>query len=217
MKSNPNSIIVFCAHSDDQILGVGGTLAKYAKEGKDITTVIFSYGESSHFWLQRKVTVEMRVKEAQKADRVIGGSGVIFFGLTENKFADETDEKDIFHRIIALITDLKPSKIFTHNTDDPHPDHRAVTKIVLDALFEMDYKCDVYSFQIWSPIKFTERNSPKLVVDISDTFKTKMEALNCFKSQKLSVYILLPSMFFSVLIQGINNHKRFAEVFYKIR
>jgi N-acetylglucosamine malate deacetylase 1 len=210
MKSDPNSILVFCAHSDDQILGVGGTIAKYAKEGKKITTVIFSYGESSHPWLQRKVTVEMRVKEAQKADKVVGGSGVIFLGLTENKFPTETDEKDIFHRIIELIKDLKPAKIFTHNTDDPHPDHRAV------ALFDMDYKRDVYSFQIWSPIKFTERNSPKLVVDISKYFRIKLNALDCFKSQKLSVYTLFPSMYVNLLINGINNNVKYAEVFYKV-
>jgi len=217
MKSNPNSVIVFCAHSDDQILGVGGTLAKYTKEGKKVTTVIFSYGESTHPLLQRKVTVEMRVKEAQKADKIIGGSRVIFLGLKENKFFDETDEKDIFNRIIALIKDLKPSKIFTHNIDDPHPDHRAVTKIVKDVLDEMEYKCDVYSFQIWSPIKFVERNSPKLIVDISNTFKTKIEALKCFKSQKVSIYTLFPFMFLGILINGINNNMKYAEVFYKIR
>lgn len=37
-------ILVIVAHSDDQMLGPGGTLVKYAKEGKEIHTVIFSYG-----------------------------------------------------------------------------------------------------------------------------------------------------------------------------
>jgi N-acetylglucosamine malate deacetylase 1 len=216
MKGDENSVVVFCAHSDDQILGVGGTIAKYAKEGKKVHTVIFSYGENTHFWLQRKVTVEMRVKEAQKADKVVGGAGVIFLGLKESQFLNETDEKDIVNRIIELIKDLKPSKIFTHNKDDPHPDHRAVVRIVQDALFDMDYKCDVYSFQIWSPIKFTERNSPRLIVDISKYFRAKRDALDCFKSQKLSVYTLFPSMYVNLLINGINNNIKYAEVFYKI-
>ena len=104
------SVFVICAHSDDQILGPGGTLAKYAKEGKEIFTIIFSYGETSHFWLKKKVSAEIRVKEAQNADKVIGGSGVVFFGLKEGKFFEEVKNKDIKDKVKKLLKEKKSSR-----------------------------------------------------------------------------------------------------------
>ncbi|MDO8660733.1 MAG: PIG-L family deacetylase, partial [Candidatus Woesearchaeota archaeon] len=82
----PQTILTICAHNDDQIVGAGGTLAKYAAEGKRIRTVICSFGESSHPHLKREIIVERRVKESLRADKILGGSGVAYFGLAEGKF-----------------------------------------------------------------------------------------------------------------------------------
>ncbi|MEK6845367.1 MAG: PIG-L family deacetylase, partial [Nanoarchaeota archaeon] len=43
----PETVVVFGAHSDDFVIGAGGTIAKYQQEGKKILAVVFSYGESS--------------------------------------------------------------------------------------------------------------------------------------------------------------------------
>ncbi len=214
------SVMIVCAHSDDQILGAGGTMAKYAKEGKDIFTVIFSYGAVTHPWKKEKLSTGTRVKESQKADKIIGGSGVIFFGLNDGKFIVESHEKDIINRLIELIKKHKPKKIFTHNIDDPHPDHRDVRKILLDVLFEMNYICDLYAFQVYTPFKLKRRNVPKLVVDISDTFKLKIQALKAFKSQvnfyAFINWIPIVSTFMRDFFNGLNNNHKFAEIFYKI-
>src|SRR3989344_6395589 len=97
------SILVLCAHSDDQILGLGGTLAKYSNEGKKITIIIFSYGEKSHPWLKKKVTVRMRVKESQEAGKVIGAEKTIFMGLEEGRFPDDIEAKGIHEKIKRLV------------------------------------------------------------------------------------------------------------------
>ncbi|MDO8740104.1 MAG: PIG-L family deacetylase [Candidatus Woesearchaeota archaeon] len=211
------SIIVICSHSDDQIFGPGGTLAKYAKEGKEIYTIVLSYGESSHPHFQRKVAVETRVDEAKKADEVIGGKGVVFIGLKEGKFRLQAEEKNMKENIKKIIKKIKPSKIFTHTSDDPHKDHRETYQLVMEIADELSYKGDVYSFAIWNPLKIGKRNLPKLVVDISDTFKTKINALNCFESQKLSLLFLLWSVYLKAIVNGLKNKCRFAEVFWKER
>jgi LmbE family N-acetylglucosaminyl deacetylase len=203
------SILVFCAHSDDHIFGVGGTMAKYAKEGADIHTVIVYYGEGSHPWLKRKVTVKMRVKEAQKADKVIGGAGVVFLGLKEHS-------KDMEKKIRSIIRDTSPTKVFTHAADDPHPEHRIVLKMVLDSI-DKRMACDVYSFDIWNPLDFRKREHPKMYVDITDTFKTKLEALECFPSQWLSKLGLMWRVYASAIINGWKNNCEYAERFYKVR
>ena len=48
-------MLVVCAHPDDNILGAGGTIAKYSSEGKKVITVIASYGESGNPWLKENV------------------------------------------------------------------------------------------------------------------------------------------------------------------
>ena len=211
------SVFVICAHSDDQILGPGGTLAKYAKQGKEIFTIILSYGETSHFWLKKKVSVEIRVKEAQNADNVIGGSGVVFFGLTEGKILEDVKDKKIKDRIKELIKEKKPIKIFTHSVDDAHDDHRAVYKIVTELTDEINYKGDLLSFDIWHIIDFKKREKPKLYVDITDNFKTKMKALHCFRSQRLVMLFPYINVYIKAFINGLKNDCKHAEKFYKIK
>lgn len=216
-KQKEENILVFCAHSDDQIFGPGGTLAKYAKEGKNIYTYIFTYGELTHPHFKRQVIVKIRVKESQAADEEIKGQGVNFFGLSETKFIEEAKEKEIYSKISAIILEKKPTKIFTHNADDPHADHRAVNKIVLDSLEELKSNADVYAYDVWSPLSLAYRKNPKLVVDISKTFKVKIKALSHFESQKLAMLMLLWSVYAKAIKNGIFNGYRYAEVFYKIR
>lgn len=209
-KGTKESILVICAHSDDHILGVGGTMAKYAKEDGEVNTVIVYYGEGSHPWLKRKVTVEMRVKEAQKADKVIGGSGVVFLGL-KGDFSEE-----IKKTVRKIIREKMPTKIFTHASDDPHPEHRVVLDTVLGSI-DKRMACDVYSFDIWNPLDFRKREHPKMYVDITNTFKIKLDALRCFKSQWLAMMVLMWNVYASAILNGWKNNCKYAEKFYKVR
>ncbi len=212
-----NTVIIFCAHSDDQIFGVGATIAKYAKEGKEIFTYIFSFGELSHPWLKRNVSIKMRVKESFEADKVVGGKGIRFFDLKEGKFVEGAKKIKLQATIQKIILEKKPSKIFTHSVDDPHPDHNDVHNMVLKALDRIDYKCDVFTFDIWNWIAVKDRDSPRLVVDAGQTFQLKIKALRKFKSQWAALFTLLPSVYIRAIYHGIKNKMTFAEVFRKIR
>ena len=162
------SILVICAHSDDQIIGAGGAIAKYAREGYDIHTIILSFGESVKPHLRREVISKVRIKEAQKADKIIGGKGVVFLGLNS----------------------------------------------------------ELYMFEVWHLLNLKKRSKPKLVIDTSDTFKTKIAALKAFKSQidlfTFYNYLVLNNFFFFLIyikdtLNGIKYSTKYAEVFYKVR
>ncbi len=211
------NIIIFCAHNDDQVIGCGGTIAKYSKEGKKVMTIIFSYGELSHPHLQRKVVVKTRVKESLKAEKILGGSGIIYLGLDEGKFAQQIKDKKVDKRLKSMIKEKKPAKIFTHSSDDPHPDHRAVNSIITKILEEMNYKDELYSFDIWNFLQTKKRNTPKLIVDISNTFKKKVEAFKANKSQQITIFTLMGSVYLKAIINGWNNNYKYAEVFRKLR
>jgi len=217
MAKKKEIVVVICAHSDDQILGPGGTLAKYSKEGKEIFTIIFSYGEISHIWLKRKVGIEIRVKEAQEADKVIGGSGVVFFGLKEGNFVNGIEERNIKEKLKNIIKEKKPFRIFTHVMDDAHEDHRVVCNTVKEILDDTGYKGDLLGFDIWNVVDIKKRNLPKVYIDVTDNFSVKMKALNCFKSQTYAMLIPYVTSYISSFINGLKNECRRAEKFYKIR
>ncbi|MFH1506221.1 MAG: PIG-L family deacetylase [archaeon] len=219
-----NTILVFCAHSDDQVFGPGGTLAKYAKEGKTIYTVIFSYGEGSHPHFKKDIIVKTRMKEAIKADKIIGGKSVEFFGLPDNKkFKSEFDNRNLHEKLKEMVVEYAPAKIFTHSDTDTHHHHRLVNEMVLRAVDDLKQKIPVYTFDVWNFFGVRRYNTPKLVIDISDTFKTKMSALRVFKSQLKPLNYMIGNNFLYLqvyindFIEGLIYRKRFAEVFYKVR
>ena len=211
------TIIVFCAHNDDQIIGAGGTLSRYSKEGKKVITVIFSYGEGSHPWLKRKEIIHTRVKESIKTKKILGEEKLIFLGLRENNFKEDFIKKDVKKKIIKLITKYCPSKIFTHSIDDPHPDHKDIYNLITGITSKIDYKGHLFSFDVWNPINLRKRNSPRLVVDISKTFKNKIKAIKLHKSQKFAMFSLLWVVYSKAIINGLDSNCMYAEVFYKIR
>jgi len=211
------NILVICAHPDDEVFGAGGTIAKYSKEGFNVDVLIFSYGEQSHPWIKKYVVIETRKKESKEASKVIGIRNAEFFGLREGFFEEDSKRNNIYKKIAEIIREKKPVKIFTHSIDDPHPDHKIVHNTVLASMDKSGIKCDVYTFDIWNPINIRKTENPKLYVDISKTFGKKLEALKCFKSQKVSMISLLWSVYLRAVTHGIENRTRFAEVFYKVR
>lgn len=214
-----DSVLVICAHSDDQVLGVGGTIAKYAEEGKEVNVIVASFGEKSHPWLKKEVITETRVKESQKAAKMLGISNTVFFGLEETKFKKEFTEKKAEPRLAEILKKYKPSKIFTHSPDDPLPDHNALSDFVIEFCRKTGYNKygDVYCFDIWNPVNIKKRDLPKMVVDISNTFKTKLRALRCFKSQKWNAIVWLTlGVYWRAIKNGRQNNCKYAEVFYKI-
>ncbi|MBW3003688.1 PIG-L family deacetylase [Candidatus Woesearchaeota archaeon] len=211
-------ILVFCAHSDDQAVGLGGTIAKYGKDGKDIIVIIFSNGASSHPHLKPELVGEIREKESRKCEQVLGIKQTIFFNLIDTKYKDEVKKYKIEEKIKRLIMLHKPEKIFTHSLDDPHVDHRDVYNIVKEAFDDLRYNGELYSFDVWNLWNIRKTYKPKLYVDITDTFKTKLKAMNCFPSQKLQMQLPLTwTVYIKAFIFGLKHHCKYAERFFKIR
>jgi LmbE family N-acetylglucosaminyl deacetylase len=215
--NDPDSVLIICAHSDDQVFGPGGTIARYAQEGKKIHTIIFSYGESSHPLQQKQLTVKARVAEAQNVDKFLGGQGVVFLGIDEYKFPEQFLKKKMYPKLKRLILQYRPGMIFIHSIDDPMPDHKALNRLVVESLARMHYKCDVYMFDVWNIFNFKKRDYVEIIVDISKTFKTKLEALRMFESQKVTMFGLMWSVYFRAWLSGRKIRARYAEKFYRIR
>jgi LmbE family N-acetylglucosaminyl deacetylase len=207
------TVIVFSAHSDDFVIGAGGTIAQYVKEGKKVLAIVFSYGEMSHPWLKSHVVKKMRSEETFDAAEVLGCK-VMFFDLKEGKFQEDyTIEK----KLMRIVEKEKPIKIFTHSHEDPHPDHRSVNTITLNLCEKLEKKPEVYIYSIWNPVSF-KTQFPSLYINISKTFSAKLRSLHRFKSQKFqAIYPLMTIIFFRAFRDGIKMRKRFGEHFFRVK
>jgi len=210
-KAKERCVIVFCAHNDDQIIGVGGTIKKYAQEGIKTYTYVFSYGESSHPHMKPDAIAKERAKESFRSAKILG-EDIEYFGLRESQFEEEAELTEIQ----KIVLEKNPEKIFTHAPDDPHPDHRATYRIVTRALKGIDFKEDVYAFDIWNYISTQTRMYPKLYIDISKTYRYKVKAFKAHKTQIGSILLLGWHMWLKAILNGWHNHSKYAEVFHKI-
>jgi len=211
------TILAIGAHNDDHIIGAGGALTKYAKEGKRVRTIICSFGEKSHPHLRKEVITKRRVQESIKADKLMSGAGVVYLGVREGHFEEDFKKRNIAEKLAWIINKEKPSKIFTHSLDDFHPDHKAVYRLVMELIEHKKIKCPVYSFDIWSLVKLRNRNLPRLVVNISDTFNIKIKAFLIHESQTFVIWSLLWKLILKDWLSGIIHGYRYAEVFYRLK
>lgn len=210
------TVLVCCAHADDETIGMGATIAKYAQEGIRVVTVIFSFGENSSPWLKSEAVILDRKKEAKAIGGFLGSSETVFLGLKDSNLQEEVKDikvKDVLKRVFAR---FKPCKVFTHSAEDPHSDHKAVNELVVKTVEEVDRenKIGIYAFEVWNVVNETH---PAIYVDVSKTFSKKIEAMKRFKSQKVFIYTLLAPVYIRAIIAGRHNQCRFAEKFYKVR
>jgi N-acetylglucosamine malate deacetylase 1 len=213
-----NTVMVFAAHSDDEIIGCGGTIAKFAEEGKKVIVVIFTSGELSSPWLKRDVIVSNREKESEKIARYIGADTVVNLGFKDGNLKNIVGESEIQNQIKDLLVKYGPESVFVHSKYDRHPggDHKAVNSIVLDSVerFDPQKKISTFIYEVWN---ISNEVSPRYYVDISKTFDKKVKAMRMFKSQWLSVGLLLVPVFVRAKISGFHSGNKYAERFYKIR
>ncbi len=205
-------ILVFSAHSDDFVIGAGGTIANYAKEKKKVTAVIFSYGELSHPWLKEEVVQKTRIEETYKAAKLLHNE-LIFLGLREGKFKDSPEFEK---KILEIVEKEKPTKIFTHSGEDPHPDHRAVHKVTLDVYEKLKVKPEIYIYSVWNPVSFKTKY-PSFYVDVTKTFFLKLKALKKFQSQIIHVAYPFLLLLYRGIKDGFKIGKRFGEHFFRIK
>lgn len=219
------SVIVFCAHPDDEVIGPGGTLLKYAKQGIKTIVVIISGGEKSNALYKKNKLVKLREKESKNAAKILKVNKLINLNLRDMQLIKDLESKKTKTEITKIIKKYQPEKIFTHAIDDMlYQDHKAVHDTIFDIVTNLnknhkknkkEHKYSLYTFNVWT-LNVRKRDSPKLIVDISEEFKFKLKALKKFKSQKLALIQLYPFIYIRAILAGWKHDTKYVEEFYKV-
>ncbi|WP_163100975.1 bacillithiol biosynthesis deacetylase BshB1 [Peribacillus alkalitolerans] len=182
MSSVGIDILCFGAHADDVEIGMGGTIAKYARMGKKIVICDLTEAE-----LSSNGTVFLRKEEANRAGEIIGITERMTLGLPDRGLylTEEAVKK-----IVRVIRTYKPKLVFAPYMIDRHPDHGNCARLVEEAYFSAGIqKFDQDSDLPWHKsyrmyyYMINGFHKPDFIVDISSDMKNKIEALKAYESQ----------------------------------
>ncbi len=192
-------VLVFAAHPDDAELGMGGTIAKLVNRGVKVGVVDLSKGE-----MGTRGSAETRKKEALNAAKILKLSVRDNLGLKDGslKLNDRFTTA-----VVKKIREYQPKIIFAPYKNDRHPDHIGTSRIVKEAFFysglaKIITRQDGKQQQPYRPKKifYYMQNiefTPSFVIDISDTFKTKMDSVFAYKTQFFNPESKEPETFIS--------------------
>lgn len=178
------TVLVVAAHSDDEALGCGGTLARHVAEGDSVHAIFLADGVSSRPKTGKK-DLAVRMKAAQLAHKILGLQSIQYLGLPDNQL-DSLPLLDIVQPLEKLIQLIAPQIIYTHHIGDLNIDHRITHQAVLTACRPLPDSLlkEIYAFEV---VSSTEWNSsgqspflPTVFVDISNYLDCKMKALKAY-------------------------------------
>jgi bacillithiol biosynthesis deacetylase BshB1 len=180
--TNQVDVLAICAHPDDSELICGGTLARTVALGHRAGVVALTNGE-----LGSRGSVEIRASEAAAASKTLGLSFHESLGLPDGAVLNTPENRT---KLAVFIRRSRPSVVITHWLQGRHPDHAATAQLVRDACFVAGLKNIEPEVPPHRPTKilhalsFREDNEkPTFVVDISESFEKKLEAIKCYASQ----------------------------------
>jgi N-acetylglucosamine malate deacetylase 1 len=178
----PVDVLAIAAHPDDVELICGGTLIRAHMLGRSTGILDLAAGE-----MASRGTPELRAKEAAKAAKVMGVSVRENLGFPDGGIQNTPETRA---KLAVAIRRLKPRIVITHSQHGRHPDHPIVAQLVRDACFVAGLKKVEPKVAPHRPLKvvhalsFREDNQkPTFVVDISEAFEKKLEAIGCYESQ----------------------------------
>ena len=207
------NIVIFCAHSDDELIGAGGTILKYSGR-YNIIKVIYSSGELSSPHLKQSHIIKERIKESERISKRAGIKENIYFDLMDQKLQKFSDDEGVLNKTRDIIKKYKPEIMFTLTPTDPHPDHRAVNKIVMNIARDLNYKGKIYGYEVWN---ITRPDNPFLYEDISRFMNKKIHLMHEFKSQWSYIYTLLIPTYIRAFLNGRKIGVKYAERFFRLQ
>lgn len=180
------NILVLAPHPDDEVLGCGATMAKYASAGHKVFVLVATRGSKKLYADDR---IENVRNEALRAHKVLGVTETFFLDFP----APELDTIPLYQisgEFSKIIAKVNANILFLPHRGDIHNDHKVVFDAGLVAARPLQ-NCsvnEIYTYETvseteWAMPLGSECFIPTVFENISDFFDKKLQAIECFNSQ----------------------------------
>lgn len=185
MIEQPRMLVV-APHPDDEILGVGGTMARFSQAGGHLTILTVAAHMPPLF---TEEVHRQTVSEGHKAHALVGAQRSIWLDKPA-VFLNDIPVSDFNKLILDFVKEVKPH-IFLVPYYDRHVDHRIIFDAAMVASRPVGPGRDIRIVAAYETLSETHWNAPHLepnftpnwVVDITDTVDVKLRAMGCYESQ----------------------------------
>jgi N-acetylglucosamine malate deacetylase 1 len=175
-------LLAIAAHRDDVELTCGGTLLNALARGHRVGILDLTQGE-----MGTRGSADERAREAEQAAAVLGVSVRENLALPDAGITNTTETRA---QLVGVIRRLRPRIVIAPAQQGRHPDHIATAQLVRDACFLSGLAKFAPGAPPHRPHKVLHAISfrqdfekPTFVVDVSDVFERKMDAVRCYSSQ----------------------------------
>ena len=195
------NVLIIAAHPDDEILGMGGTIAKHTSQNDNVSIIYMATGvtarkelskseyeiknipkETQEKWQQQ---IEGLRQDAKKSAKLLKVKNVKFFDFPDNEM-DGIHLLKVVKVIEKEIEIAKPDRIYTNHYSDLNVDHKVVYNATLTACRPSDFPVkEILSFEVlssteWSyPLGF----NPNYFINIEKHLEKKIEAMKLFANE----------------------------------
>ena len=224
---NIEKVLVIAAHPDDELLGCGGTIAKYVALGIAIKILFLGEGSTCRYddptCKAGQAAIALRNSCAVEALREVGVCDLEFFNLPCGRF-DQTPIISINKIIERVINEFKPDTVFTHSEVDSNNDHRITHRSTIMAtrpcgshIVKRLFAYEVPSSSEWS---FMQSFVPNYFVSLTDSeLCIKWSALERYEGEMREYPF--PRSWLGIKAQAMSRGSQsgveYAEAFYLIR
>ncbi|MCR6672047.1 PIG-L deacetylase family protein [Devosia ginsengisoli] len=179
------NVLVIAAHPDDEVLGCGGTIAKYVRTGAVVNVAFLADGVYSRAQVDDAELIR-RQQAARTALRILGANAPSFGAFPDNRM-DSVPLLDIIKSVEQRIDEYQPDLVLTHHAGDVNVDHRLIHEAITAAC-RPQAGHPVKSLRFFEVASSTEWQipgsaptfAPTWFEDISATFEAKMAALDAY-------------------------------------
>jgi LmbE family N-acetylglucosaminyl deacetylase len=190
--AHPLRVVCVGAHPDDPETGCGGTLARLASAGHEITIVYLTRGEAGVKHLPKECVTWnpcdekaslslMRSEEARRASALLGARALF---ADQPDGATTADDKEC-SKFTELLASLNPDLVLTHWPIDTHRDHRSASLLAYQAWECSGQKFVLGYYEVMTGVQ-TQEFQPNWYVDVSENWLAKRGACYAHQSQSPS-------------------------------
>jgi LmbE family N-acetylglucosaminyl deacetylase len=173
-------VLVIAAHPDDELLGLGATVARHVEDGDEVTVVIVSEGATSRYDQGAEGTLR---DAAGAAARTLGVGDLRFLGMRD-QYLDAGPILEVTRPIEKVVSEVRPEVVYTHHWGDLNRDHRVVSEAAMVACRPVGdgaprrlYCFETPSSSEWSSTDLSLAFVPNVFVDATVTIEKKLAAM----------------------------------------
>lgn len=180
------SVLVIAPHHDDEILGVGGTIAKRVAEGQEVFVCVVTSGSLQMY---PQTVLQQTRDESIQAHNYLGVAKTFYLDYPA-AMLEEVKRSELNRALIELIQKIKPDEVFIPHRGDMQLDHKLTVDAAMVALrpkYQHKVKkilaYETLSETGWDLPTTTNEFIPNVYMDITEYLDIKIKAMEFFKSQ----------------------------------